>query len=457
MNKVKFESVLLIFFSLLSLLILVFFDFCAKPQSDDWGWIEFIHEYGMLGSYFNMRETFQTSPYMLFIMFPIIYLQNIIPYYFLLLIIQLTLPITIFVYLNNYRKHPPISFKQSLKQLLVIINVCIFIFLTAWNTNTFQNAVFWLSGSLGYILPISLFIYLVNLLLKQHKTLIENIIIYFLSFILIGVQINYVVIFGLFLMILIHKGDIRYNKHLLFLSIWIVFSLLYTWSYPGWLKRIPSANNLGLNEISFNFVALFIKTITTEPIFFISFIFYLIYLFNLLKIKTINLTMYIRPLSALVLLSVLFQIIAFNGNTGYGRVHFLTHFLIIVIIILLIMKNNTVQKISNRRRILFLILAFACFIYPLKYKLYQANKFSKAWIERDLGLKNELAKTEECIEVTELPKSGILGYVDLREEVDCSDFIGFTGELEYPKIHNYDNWVHKSHYKVLGKIVLKHD
>lgn len=457
MNKAKFESSLLILFSLLSIFVLGFFDFCAKPQSDDWGWMEFINEYGMLGSYSNMRETFQTSPYMLFIMFPIVYLQNIIPYYFLLFVIQLTLPVTIFVYLNNYIKHRPTSWKQRFKQLLIITNICIFIFLTAWNTKTFQNAVFWLTGCLGYILPISLFIYLINLLLKPKKRRFENIIIYFLSFILVGVQINYVVIFGLFSIVLTWKGKIKLNKQLLFLSIWIVLSLIYTWSYPGWLHRIPAGNNLNLIEIGVSFIALFTKTITAEPVFFVSLIFYFIYLYNYFIFKTLNVTEYILPIFTLFLLSVVFQIIAFRGNIGYGRVHFLTHFLFLLIIVLLIIKYIKKIRVLNIWATLPLILSVVFFIYPLKFKLYQANRFSKAWMERDLELKNQLLKGQECIEVAKLPKSGILGYLDLSEEVDCSDFIGYKGNLEYPKIYQYDNWVYKTHYKFLGKIVIKND
>jgi hypothetical protein len=52
----------------------------------------------------------------------------------------------------------------------------------------------------------------------------------------------------------------------------------------------------------------------------------------------------------------------------------------------------------------------------------------------------------------ELPKSGILGYVDLQSDVQCGHYVGFKGKLEYGKIKNYDHWVHKMHYGLTQNI-----
>jgi hypothetical protein len=187
------------------------FDYFAKPQSDDWGFQAFIDEYGMIGSFLNMRATFQTSPYMLVVMFPFILLQKVIPYFILLLIIQLSLPVSLFLLLRKFLFNS-VSKWEEFKVFLILFNISILTCLTAWNTNTFQNAVFWLTGALAYILPIAMYILFIERMIKINKSLIDKILIFTLVFLLVGVQINYIVIFSIFFILILFFKVIQLDK-----------------------------------------------------------------------------------------------------------------------------------------------------------------------------------------------------------------------------------------------------
>jgi hypothetical protein len=461
MNYTSLKIILLILITLLNLGIIVFFDICAKPQSDDWGFQAFIDEYGMFGSYLNMRETFQTSPYMLVVMFPFILLQKVIPYFILLLIIQLSLPVSLFLVLKKFQ-YSSVSKWEEFKVFLILFNISILTYLTAWNTNTFQNAVFWLTGALAYILPISMYILFIERMIKINKSLIDKILIFALVFLLVGVQINYIVIFSIFFILILFFKVIQLDKFVYAIVVWGLMSLVYTWSYPGWLNRIPQSNELDCMDKGLNFLSLFFINFKKEPIWSLALILFIILASNILRPffscadgKKAQLKKFLPLLLVIITISILLQIIAFNGNIGYGRVHFVSY-LCQIIFLFFLGINLSYYFVINEKLNIFLLLAVTILILlPLKFKLYQAKRFSKAWNEREEVILRNKNFSKDCLYLPELPKSGILGYVDLQSDVQCGHFVGFKGKLEYSKIKNYDHWVHKMHYGLTKNIIIQ--
>lgn len=461
MNYTSLKIILLFLITLLNLCIIVFFDFCAKPQSDDWGFQAFIDEYGMFGSYLNMRETFQTSPYMLVVMFPFILLQKVIPYFILLLIIQLSLPVSLFLLLKKFL-YSSESKLEEYKVFLILFNISILAYLTAWNTNTFQNAVFWLSGALAYILPISMYILFLERMIKIRKGLIDKILIFALLFLLVGVQINYIVIFSIFFIFILFFKVIQLDKFVYAIVVWGLMSLVYTWSYPGWLNRIPQSNELGFMDKGLNFLSLFFINFKKEPIWSLGLILFIIIASNFLKplffktdLKKTEFNKFLLLLFVILTISILLQIIAFNGNIGYGRVHFVSHICQLLFLFFIGINLSYYYVINEKLNILLLLSITILILFPLKFKLYQAKRFSKAWNEREEVILRNKNFSKDCLYLSELPKSGILGYVDIQSDVQCGHFVGFKGELEYSKIKNYDHWVHKMHYGLTKNIIIK--
>jgi hypothetical protein len=461
MNYTTLKNILLFLITFLNLGIIVFFDICAKPQSDDWGFQAFIDEYGMFGSYLNLRSTFQTSPYMLVVMFPFILLQKVIPYFILLLIIQLSLPVSLFLLLKKFNVNK-VSKWEELKVFLILFNISILLYLTAWNTNTFQNAVFWLTGALSYILPISMYIVFLERMMKANKKFIDKSIIFVLVFLLVGVQINYVVIFSLFFIFTLFFKVIQLDKFLYTMLAWGLISLIYTWSYPGWLNRIPPSNELDLINKGLNFLSLFFINFKKEPIWSLGLMMLILFVSNSLRplffqgdIKKAEFNKFLLLLFVILTISILFQIIAFNGNIGYGRVHFISHLCQLIFLFFLGINLSHYLVINEKLNILLLLTVTILILLPLKFKLYQAKRFSKAWNEREEVILRNKHFSKDCLYLSELPKSGILGYVDLQSDVQCEHFVGFKGELEYSKIKNYDHWVHKMHYGLTKNIIIQ--
>ena len=454
----RFGVILLAF---LTTAVMIFLDYCAKPQSDDWGWLVFLDEYGYWGTYLNMRATFQTSPYMLCVMFPVIALQKFLPYGLLLLLIQLTLPISLMIVLRSLIIK---LFDSKWKAVSVVLTISNLTYLTAWNSNTFQNAVFWLTGALGYILPISFFVILIYFLKKHSDSVIEKGLIFILIFLLSGIQINYILIFGLVVILLMYNKFIFITKiHYVF----SLFSLIYTWSYPGWLNRIgKGTDGYNRNKYFWNFFELALKSFNNEIYWFCSLILIMIFvllkidkekLYNFLKFKPNKRTVLLMIF--LFLLSNLLILVAFNGGTGYGRVYFLNHIIVVLLIglgcFLGIEKFKTkIRPLSN----IFLAISIMLFLVPIKNKVYATKRFSEHWKKRDAYLRSQTkSRKSNCLQVEKLPKSGILGYVDLPDNVNCDDFIGFIGALEYPKIVNYDHWSFMGHYNTNMKIVIENE
>jgi len=449
----RFGVILLAF---LTTAVMIFLDYCAKPQSDDWGWLVFLDEYGYWGTYQNMRATFQTSPYMLCVMFPVIALQKFLPYGFLLLIIQLTLPISLLILLRGLIIN---LFDSKLKAVSIVLTITNLTYLTAWNSNTFQNAVFWLTGALGYILPISFFVILIYFLKKHSDSVIEKGLIFILIFLLSGIQINYILIFGLVAILLIYYKFIYITKiHYVF----SILSLIYTWSYPGWLNRIGKGiDGYDKSKYLWNFFELAFKSFRSEFYWFSTLILFMI--FVILKLEK-NRVFYLSSFNAikwvvlfLLVLANLLILFAFNGGVGYGRVYFLNHTLMVALMgwicLFLIGKfREKTMPFTNW----FLILSILTLLIPLKNMLYTTKRFSQHWKKRDAFIDSRTKiKNSKCLQVPPLPKSGILGYVDLTNNVHCGDFIGFDGNLEYPKIEHYDHWVFMNHYKT--KIVITNE
>jgi hypothetical protein len=461
----KIKSISLILITILTLLSLFVFDYFAKPQSDDWGWIAFVKENGMIGAYNSMRETNQSSPFMLLVMFPIVHLQTIIPYYFLLFAIQLTLPITLFLLFSRLIVNS-LSLESRLRLFLVILNLIILTFLTSWNSNTFQNAVFWLTGVLAYVLPISMFFILIDKILKVNRNFFDKVVVFVLAFLLSGVQINYIATFGIVFILFLYFRVIRVDKFLWILIGWALVSIVYTWSYPGWLTRLPVPNDLTIMDMGLNFLKLYIIGFLKEPIWSLSLFIFILYFMS--DLKSVFNTMVstqgskrILPglLFGIVTISIVFQIFAFNGSLGYGRVHFLTHLLMVMFIVSVLtffVENifNQFVKSSVGSSSLFIIV-IVLYLIPLRLKFYKAKRFSDKWKTRDLYVKQSKITERGCIEVFKLPRSGILGYVDLNESVLCSSLVGCQGKIEYGKIVNYDHWVHKMHYGLTKNIIVQ--
>ncbi len=455
----RFKSILFFIFAFIALFTLLVFDFYAKPQSDDWGWLEFIKEYGYFGSYLNIRETFQASPYMLLVMFPVVSLQQYISYGLLLFIIQISLPILMFVLISRFTGVQ--NRLEQLKLFFSINTITILIYLTAWNTNTHQNAIFWLTGLLAYVFPISLFFGLVDRILKIEKTGFDRFLIFLLTFLLVGVQINYIIVFGLIGISLVWHKKIPIDSFFRWFVFWVVFSAVYTWSYSGWLNRVQISNKLDLSDKLTNFIYLPFIGILKEPIWSLSLFLLGLYAGSLLGknilIKGLNKIdrLVILKTLILIMISSLLILIAFHGGMGYGRVQFITHFMVVLFLLALIVKICKMFKFYSLISLGFLVLSIGLFFLPLKSKLWRAQRFSNAWIERENIIEAQKRKGHNCVFVNELPKSDILGHSDLNNTVNCDSFIGCVGDLEYAKIKFYDNWVHKQHYNLKGNIIIR--
>jgi hypothetical protein len=455
----RIPQVLFFSFAITLVIVLGVFDIYAKPQSDDWGWLELIKEYGYFGSYASMRETSQMSPYMLLVMFSVVLLQYYVPYGFLLFVIQMSLPISIFVFAKRY-----LSVKSKLSQLKLlsaIVTVNILIYLTAWNTNTHQNAIFWLTGALGYVLPLSIFIFCTDRLVKVKKTFFDQIVIIIFTPLLVSVQLNYVVIFGLIgIFLLIHK-KIQLDYFFKLFVFWAILTAIYSWSYSSWLNRIQIGNNLAWSEKVINFVHLLLVGFLKEPLWSLSLFLLGIYLASLpskniykhfIRIITWKV---IAQATIVILVSAFLILVAFNGNMGYGRVQFLTHFMVVLFILAVIVQIGKKYVSQGLIPLGCLILSIGLFILPLKAKLWRAQRFSNAWTERGNIIEAQKIKGDRCVFVNKLPKSDLLGYSDLNPFVTCDSFVGCMGVLRYGKINFYDNWVHKQHYNLKGNIVIR--
>jgi hypothetical protein len=342
---------------------------------------------------------------------------------------------------------------------LILFNISILTCLTAWNTNTFQNAVFWLTGALAYILPIAMYILFIERMIKINKSLIDKILIFTLVFLLVGVQINYIVIFSIFFILILFFKVIQLDKFVYAIVVWGLMSLVYTWSYPGWLNRIPQSNELDFMDKGLNFLSLFLINIKKEPIWSLALILFIILASNILRPlfsytdgNKAQLKKFLPLLIVIITISILFQIIAFNGNIGYGRVHFVSHICQLLFLFFIGINLSYYYVINEKLNILLLLTITILILFPLKFKLYQAKRFSKAWNEREEVILRNKNFSKDCLYLPELPKSGILGYVDLQNDVQCEHYVGFKGELEYSKIKNYDHWVHKMHYGLAQNI-----
>lgn len=446
----RLKTILLFSFALIAIFTLLLFDTYAKPQSDDWGFLAFIQELGYIDSYSSMRETYQMTPYMWLVMFPVILLQYYVPYGILLFVIQISLPVSMYVFAKKR-----LVIQNRLDQLelfAALIIVSILIYLTAWNTNTFQNAIFWLTGSLAYVLPIALYFIFLDLILKIEKTIIDKMIILMLTFLLVGIQINYILIFGLVGLLLFVNKKIRTDNFFKRFVCFGVLSAVYTWTYSGWLNRIPIGNNLELSEKVINFGHLFVIGFAEEPTWTLSIFCFGIFLAKFIKryVGVLHWKIVIIT-SCIILFSSLLILIAFNGSMGYGRVQFITHFMVALFSIYLIFLIPLKVVSKGYLPLLFSIILF---VYPLKSKIWRAQRFSEAWVERENNILVQKKDGAECIFVERLPKSNLLGYVDLNESVTCDTLVGCKGDLEYKKINYYDNWVHKKHYNHEGNIVI---
>ena len=247
-----------------------------------------------------------------------------------------------------------------------------------------------------------------------------------------------------------------------------VLSILYTWSYPGWLNRIDNSSEGFDKSVYFwNFFRLTLKSFNSEFFWVFSLIFFLIVVILKLKIKyppTFSKVIISKKgilfLFILIVISNVLILIAFNGNLGYGRVHYINHILVVALLILigLYFLKKIRLNFSSLTNV-FTVMSLILFLIPLKTKIYNARKFSERWNRRDKFIKEKLASNDfnNCVIVEELPKSGILGYVDLKDEIKCDDFIGYVDELDYTKISNYDNWVFMKHYNTQFQIVLNKD
>lgn len=455
----RLKSILFFLFVFIALFTLLLFDVYAKPQSDDWGWLEFIKEYGYFGSYSSMRETSQMSPYMVLVMFPVVLLQYYVPYGILLFVIQMSLPISIFIFIK--RTVAVQNRLAQLKLLLAIILVTILIYFTAWNTNTHQNAIFWLTGTLAYVLPIAFFFGFIDRILKIEKTSFDKFLILLLTFLLVGVQINYIAIFGLIGLLFFLNKKIPLDNFFKWFVVWGILSVIYTWSYSGWLNRIQTTNNVEVFEKVTNCTHLLFISILNEPYWSLSLFLLGIYLASLLSknnskqfrgILTWKIT---AQVASIILISAFLILVAFNGNMGYGRVQFLTHFMVVLFVLAIIIKIGKKYISQGLLPLGFLILSIGLFILPLKSKLWRAQKFSNAWTERESIIETQNMNGDNCVFVNKLPKSDILGYSDLNPSVTCDSFVGCMGKLRYGKINFYDNWVHKQHYNLKGNIVIR--
>jgi hypothetical protein len=278
-------------------------------------------------------------------------------------------------------------------------------------------------------------------------------------FLLVGVQINYIVIFSIFFILTLFFKVIQLDKFVYAIVVWGSMSLVYTWSYPGWLNRIPASNKLDILDKGFNFLSLFFINFKKEPIWSLGLILFIIIASNFLKplffhvdLKKEHFNKFLLLLLVILTISILFQIIAFNGNIGYGRVHFISHLCQIIFLFFIGINLSHYFVINEKLNILLLLTVTILILLPLKFKLYQAKRFSKAWNEREEVILRNKNFSKDCLYLSKLPKSGILGYVDIKSDVQCGHFVGFKGKLEYSKIKNYDHWVHKMHYGLTQNI-----
>jgi hypothetical protein len=278
---------------------------------------------------------------------------------------------------------------------------------------------------------------------------------------LVGVQINYIAIFGLIGLLLFLNKKIPSDNFFKWFVVWGILSAVYTWSYSGWLNRIQSGNNLEVAEKVTNFIHLLFVGILKEPVWSVSLFLLGIYLVSLPSKKIYK--YFIRIITwkviaqamGVILVSAFLILIAFNGDMGYGRVQFLTHFMVVLFILAVIVQIGKKYVSQGLIPLGCLLLSIGLFILPLKAKLWRAQRFSNAWTERGNIIEAQKIKGDDCVFVNKLPKSDLLGYSDLNPSVSCDTFIGCIGDLKYGKISYYDNWVHKQHYNLKGNIVIR--
>jgi hypothetical protein len=445
-------------FLILLVSLLVYFDFMARPQSDDLGFINILNHFGYYGTYSSMRETFQASPYLMLITFPLNIVSVNFHYGTVLLFQQLFLAGSFALGLTTVA----IRMKSfDVPHILGFLLVLPFYFLT-WNTDTYQNAVFWVTGSSAYMLPIAFF--MIAILLRTNiKTRIWTIPFWFL---LAGTQINYILVFGLIYLLLIRERIIPIDRLLWIELVIILMFLAYTWGYPGVLVRINAAQGEVTSAVNFfsgfliRLPDFLVNPFIHEPFLYllmlvlIAFLLHtndsfrkLLYSFHAVIARLVVYIFAVWLVHSFVLYA------AFKPGIGYGRVHFLMEFIVYLLTILIFSvfyrKLDSIPSFASFLKISFYTLAIGVVVLSgirLRDIAYRARNFAKAYDDRIRVLlaEKEFGRTD-CLLVKRFPNSGILGYVDLSEQIKCNHPSSDGGYI-YPKIVNYDNWVFEEYY-----------
>ena len=303
----------------------------SRMQSDYLGFIVCIeHHKGIWNFYQLCRETFEANIWQFLIILPGVYLAKFIPPFYIFLVIYFLFGTTLFYFFKTLAANQGKTL-NSFELFLLTIFFLLFIIFTVWNRDTFQNAIFWLTGALSCILTLAIIIWTLQVIEKKP------VLLSFALFALVSnTRSNYILIFG---MLILFYLVFNFHKEKNYIRYWIInatafaIGFIYYISGEGLKKRLTITGHDSLEQVAvfqtgdIGRAVLSAKNYFTEPGYFLLFTVIFFWIFSLYpRIKNVflfsgrNLLILVVGLIAILFVHELFIIRLLQGNSIYGRI-----------------------------------------------------------------------------------------------------------------------------------------
>jgi hypothetical protein len=449
----------------------------SRMQSDDLGFIVYIeHHKGIWNFYQLCRDTFESNIWQLLVIFPGVYLAKYIPHFYIFLVIYLLFGASLYTFFKKQAVNQKVE--PSLFELILLaIFFLLFLVFTLWNRDTFQNAVFWLTGALSCILTLALIIWTLQAI--DRKPFLLS----FILFILVSnTRSNYILIFGLLIIFYLALNFKKEKKHLRY---WILnaaafaIGFVYYISGEGLKKRLSAVGHDSTRQTSV-FQSIDIGSAVsgmrhyfTEPGYFLLFTLILFWIFSLYpRIRNIflfsigNLLMLVGGLTIVLFIHEFFISWLLKTNNGYGRMYpfpqaiFLFLWMSICAWLFELGKKITLRfNLIPYKNIMVLIsgsftLAIVVYIFNhhLKNDIFRANRLASEYDARYAIVEKYRDSLDiHCMVFNRFSNSGIIGFHDIPTTYGC-DFYR-RERWFYGGITDYDSWVFQKHLKVPFRLV----
>jgi hypothetical protein len=470
----KYYCIGVIGLMLLTFLLLLY---KSRMQSDDLGFIVYIeHHKGIWNFYQLCRDTCESNIWQLLVIFPGVYLAKYIPHFYIFLVIYFLFGASLFFFFKrlavNQRVEP-----NLFELILLALFFLLYLVFTLWNRDTFQNAVFWLTGALSCMLTLALIISTLQSIEKKSVVLS-----FFLFMLVSNTRSNYILIFGLLIVLYLALNFKNEKKYLLY---WVInatgfaIGFIYYISGEGLKKRLSSEGHGSTEQMSVLHIEDISSAISgmqryiTEPGYFLFFTLILFWIFSLYpRIKNLfflsvnNLIILVGCLTIILFIHELFISWLLKTNSGYGRIYpfpqaiFLFLWMSICAWLFDLGKKITLRfNLIPYKSTMVLIsgsftLAIVVYIFNhhLKNDIFRANRLASEYDARYAIVEKYRDSLDvRCMVFNRFSNSGIIGFHDIPTTYGC-DFYRrerwFCGGIT-----DYDNWVFQKYLKVPFRLV----